>query len=459
MVLVPNGALDRYPADLQVIPWHLLIADEALRYANPATDAHQALKLVRFGSVADCWLLTATPRGKSAEHLDVLVGLAVGDEAMITERLNTREGGDLMDEINAHRLRVNYGPHLVRVTRQDMQAWMPDVRPAKPLAIDPDPALRELLDAIRQGGREAYRRLLEVLRELKTLEAGSELFKQALAELSRAQGVVLGNVGVYVDASVDPETLTHSQAALAKALVRQGIVAEAMRGGGDGLPLLRGITAQTLAGVAAEEQVIVFAERVWCLRQLARTLAERHGVQAHVADGQVKPHEFEALKHAVHQRRVPGAVPLQDRRGGPQPPKRFGDRAPRSAVAAVRPRAARRPGRAPGRRARLGADLHPVHPRRRRRAHRLDPLPPRRRAPRRAGLIRGRRRQPINGRHTAWRDHRPGRRRQARRRIRRHRRPPEGRRKRLRQLTERPDRTGCRSPSPARIPSEKGGRA
>ena len=297
VVLVPNGALDRYPADLQVIPWHLLIADEALRYANPATEAHQALKRVRFGSVADCWLLTATPRGKSAEHLDVLVGLAVGDDTMITERLNTREGGDLMDEINAHRLRVNYGPHLVRVTRQDMQAWMPDVRAAKPLAIDPDPALQQLLDAIRQGGREAYRRLLEVLRELKTLEAGSELFKQALTELSRAQGVVLGNVGTYVDASVDPETLTHSQAALAKALVRQGVVADAIRGGGDGLPLLRGITAQTLAGVAGEEQVIVFAERVWCLRQLAHTLTKRHGVEAHVADGQIKPHEFEAVKH------------------------------------------------------------------------------------------------------------------------------------------------------------------
>jgi len=75
---------------------------------------------VRFGAVADCWLLTATPRGKSAEHLDVLVGLAVGDQAMIDEPLNTREAGDLMDEVNAHRLRVNYGPHLVRVTRQDM---------------------------------------------------------------------------------------------------------------------------------------------------------------------------------------------------------------------------------------------------------------------------------------------------------------------------------------------------
>ena len=153
--------LDRYPADLQAIPWHLLIADEALRYANPATEAHQALAQVRFGSVADCWLLTATPRGKSAEHLDVLVGLAVGDEAMITERLNTREAGDLMDEINAHRLRVNYGPHLVRVTRRDMQAWMPEVRPAQPLALDPDPALAELLDAIRQrraGGLPAAAR-------------------------------------------------------------------------------------------------------------------------------------------------------------------------------------------------------------------------------------------------------------------------------------------------------------
>jgi hypothetical protein len=296
VVLAPNSVLDRYPADLQAIPWHLLIADEALRYANPATEAHQALAQVRFGSVADCWLLTATPRGKSAEHLDVLVGLAVGDRAMIGERLNTREAGDLMDEINAHRLRVNYGPHLVRVTRRDMQAWMPEVRPAEPLALDPDHALAELLDAIRQGGREAYRQLLGVLRELKSLEAGSELFKRALTELARAQGVVLGNVGVFVDASVDPETLTHSKAALATALVRQGLVGDAIRGGGDGLPLLRGVTAQTLAGVAAEEQVIVFGERVWCLRQLARTLRERHGVEVHVADGGITTGEFEVLK-------------------------------------------------------------------------------------------------------------------------------------------------------------------
>ena len=298
VALVPNSVLDRYPSDLQAIPWHLLIADEALRYTNPATEAHQALAQVRFGSVADCWLLTATPRGKSAEHLDVLVGLAVGDRAMITERLNTREAGDLMDEIHAHRLRVNYGPHLVRVTRRDMQAWMPEVRPAQPLALDPDPALSELLYAIRRGGQEAYRRLLEVLRELKSLEAGSAMYKRALAELARAQGVVLGNVGTFVTASCDPAALMHSKATLAAALVRQGTVQEAMRGGGDGLPLLRGVVAQTLAGVAGEEQALVFCERVWCLRYLAQTLRDRHGVDARVADGSVGTPEFEELKRA-----------------------------------------------------------------------------------------------------------------------------------------------------------------
>ena len=87
VVLAANSVLDRYPADLQTIPWHLLVADEALRYVNPTTDAHRALAQVRLGGAADCWLLTATPRGKSAEHLDVLVGLAVGDEAMIRESM------------------------------------------------------------------------------------------------------------------------------------------------------------------------------------------------------------------------------------------------------------------------------------------------------------------------------------------------------------------------------------
>jgi hypothetical protein len=271
----------------------------------------------------------------------------------------------LIDELNAHRLRVNYGPHLVRVTRRDMQKWMPTVLPAKPLVLDPDPALQELLEAIRKGGHEAYRRLLEVLRELKRLESGTAMFKQALAELSRVQGVVLGNVGVYLDASVDPETLIHSKAALAQALGRQGLVQRAMRGGGDGLPLLRGIVAQTLARVSAEDQVLVFAERVWCLRQLAQTLRESHGRRGARRRRSGQARRVRDAQGALLRRRVPGPVPVADRAGGTQPPSRRRTDASRSAVGADRTGAACRAGRPAGLAARQRADLHPLPPRRR----------------------------------------------------------------------------------------------
>ena len=340
-----------------------------------------------------------------------------------------------MDELNAHRLRVHYGPHLVRVTRQDMQPWMPEVRPAQPLALDPDPALRELLDAIRRGGQQAYGRLLEILRELKRTEAGSVLYRQALAELARAQGVVLGNVGVYVDASVDPETLTHSKAALATALVRQGLVGEAVRGGGDGLPLLRGVTAQTLAGVAGEEQVIVFAERVWCLRQLAHTLRERHGVQAHVADGSITTVEFEELKRRFTAGEFPVLCLSRIGHEGhnlqnasvlchldlPWLPSGLEQRVGRAA----RPGAARAQVQTYIPYIRGGGIEHVVSVLAERGAEHHQIL----------DSFEGVRASREHGRDAAVRDHRAGRREQARRRLPGDRRPPTGRRQRLRRLT------------------------
>jgi hypothetical protein len=378
VALVPNSVLDRYPSDLQAIPWHLLIADEALRYANPATEAHQALAQVRFGSVADCWLLTATPRGKSAEHLDVLVGLAVGDRAMITERLNTREAGDPMDEIHAHRLRVNYGPHLVRVTRRDMQAWMPEVRPAQPLALDPDPALSELLDAIRRGGQEAYRRLLAVLRELKTLETGTAMYKQALAELARAQGVVLGNVGVFVDASVDP-----GDADPLEGRARDRARSPGARGRRDPWGRRRAAAAarhhRPDAGRRRRGGAGDRVRRAGLVPAPARPDPARapwhrgpcRGRQYHRAG-------VRGAQAALHCRRVPGAVPVADRARGTQPPERIGALPPRPAVAPDRARAARRAGGPAGRGPCARADLYPVHPPRRDRARRLGARRPRR---------------------------------------------------------------------------------
>ncbi|MDO8208971.1 helicase-related protein [Conexibacter sp. CPCC 206217] len=306
LMLVSKTMLERFPGELQVIALHLLIVDEALKYVNPATQAHRSLRLLRFGAVIDCWLLTATPRSRRAEEVDILVGLAVGDEVMIDDRPGVREGGDLMREKNAHRVRIGHGPHLLRVTRKDMAQWMPDVRPARAMPIEPDDALKQLLTAIREGGRKAYEHLLELLDRASGLPSGSAAHKAALVEISRAQGVVLGHVGVFLDASVDPETLTHSKSSLAIALVRDGAVAPAIRGGGDGLPLLRGVVAEALAHSAGDVQSLVFAERVHCLRQLAGTLRDRYGVDARVGDGSVHPDEFRAMKNAF----VAGEFPI-----------------------------------------------------------------------------------------------------------------------------------------------------
>jgi len=297
LLLVSKGILERFPHELAALRYHLLLVEEAQGYRNPATEAHRSLRELRMRAVLDCWLLSATPKSKRSEEVDILVGLAIGDEVMIDERPNVREAGDLVREENAHRVRIGYGPHMVRVTKKDMRQWMPDVRPARAMPIEPDGALADLLQAIREGGRSAYSRLVALLRRARALEPGSAAHRAALAEIARAQGVVLGNVGVFFDASVDPETLLHSKAALAVALAREGVVEPAVRGGGDGLPLLRGAVAEVLSDAAAGEvQTLVFAERVNCLHQLAGTLRDRHGLEAHVGDGSVNPEQFAEIK-------------------------------------------------------------------------------------------------------------------------------------------------------------------
>ena len=182
VVLVPNAALDRYPADLQVIPWHLLIADEALRYANPATDARQALKLVRFGR----WRTLASDRHTERQERRA---------PRRARRARGRRRGDDHRAAQHPRGRRSHGrdqrPPAPRQLRTPPGARHPPghagldaAGPARQTARDrPRPRARGTARCDPPGEREAYRRLLEVLRELRTLEAGSELFKRALAEL------------------------------------------------------------------------------------------------------------------------------------------------------------------------------------------------------------------------------------------------------------------------------------
>lgn len=307
LVLCGEGTLDAHPRTLAARPWHLLLADEALRYVNPATVAHQALKQVRFAAVDQCWLLTATPKGKNVNGLDILMGLALGDESLLREQLATKEAGDLTDQTVAHRLRLGYGPHFQRVTSQQMNRYLPKAMPAKAIAVDPDPATQECLELVREGGRDAYRQLLRALKALRACDqVDKAAYKAALAEVSRAQATVLSNVAAFVDVSVDPLITQHSEAAIAVALRDHHVFQEAMVAGGQGMPLLRSYIARAIRdAVHADRQVLVFAQRIWGLRGLADSLRTVMGIDARVITGQNTAEEIDQLKAAFQAREYP----------------------------------------------------------------------------------------------------------------------------------------------------------
>ena len=132
---------------------------------------------------------------------------------------------------------------------------------------------------------------------------------------------MLGNVGVYCDASVDPETLLHSRAAMARALARGPLVNAAMRGGGDGLPLLRGITAQSIAESPARSRCLCLPSACAACANLPRTLSERHGVDARVGDGAFRRRRVRGMREAFCAGEFP-VLCLSRRPRGPQSPER-----------------------------------------------------------------------------------------------------------------------------------------
>ena len=145
----------------------------------------------------------------------------------------------------------------------------------------------------------------------------------------------------------------------------------------------------------------MFAERVWCLRQLARTLRERHGVEAHVADGQRQAARVRGAQAPVHRGEFPVLCLSRIGAEGHNLQNASVLVSPRSAVAAVGARAARRPRRTPGRRPRLGADLHPLHPRRAASSTSSRSSPRAAPSTTPSSTLRGRPRRQIDGRHPA----------------------------------------------------------
>jgi SNF2 family DNA or RNA helicase len=284
-------------ADLAAVGWHKLAVDESHHAVNPESELHHALLDLRMSSVGDAWMLSGTPKNKRTSDLDVQVGLSFGDPEMIQGRLASKMAGDTLDDSNAARLMAAYGPAIQRVRKADMQGYMPKVRPAEPFRIQPDEDTQRLLDEIRNGGREAYARMRQMLVEVKALrDAGKvtgDLYDAALNELRRAQAQVLSNVGVLYDASIDVETLKFSSAQLAQELAGSDELERACRAA-DGIPLLRATVAEQLAAAVEDTPVVVAAQRVRCLRLLEGTLTERYQLPVGLLAGDSSKDELDA---------------------------------------------------------------------------------------------------------------------------------------------------------------------
>ena len=295
--LIPETAMDAHPIDMCAINWHVLAADEAERYNNPLTTAHQSLKYVRMKSVVLCWLLSATPHGKSMRNLDVLVGLALGDTALIDEKIATLEAGDLTKIEDAHRLRYYYGPYFQRVTGEQMDAYLPKLRKAIAMPIDCTPQEMAIIETIREGGRDAYRNLLHKIDVWQAMDViDDEQREAARREVMAARGMVLSMVDVLVAASVDYEELYTSQAAMAQAIVHSGLIEKALDSTRLGIPTVRATVCAALARSVGDVQALVFGERLGRLRLFSKTMREQHGIDVGQIMGQQTEEEVQDLK-------------------------------------------------------------------------------------------------------------------------------------------------------------------
>ena len=314
---------------------------------------------------------------------------------MIRERLNTREAGDLhrRDQRAPPARQLRPAPR-ARHPPGHGRPGCPTCAPPSRSRSSPTPRCAELLDAIRQ--RRPRRLPAAARRAARAQDARARqraLHAPRSPSSSRAQGVVLGNVGVFVDASVDPETLTHSPRR-ARPGARPPGPRRARRcaAAATGCRCCAASPRRRSPRVAGEEQVLVFAERISCLRQLAA-------------------HPARAPRHrGPRRRRLASTRPTSSalKRALPAPASSRSSASARSATRATTSRTPRcivhldlpwlqtgleqRVGRAarPGAARRLRADLHPLHPRRRHRARRLRARPARRRAPPDPRLLRRR---------------------------------------------------------------------
>lgn len=260
---------------LRVLTYDDLVVDEADCLANPNTQLSRALWRLRDRAKVAI-PLTATPLGKSLEELDAIEAFARNDREALRRKPLARRFGSL-DDMTLRRLRRALGPTLVRVTREEMSEYMPDVGEAEHKIIDPSPAERILISAAEDRVADLFGQLRDQVERAATLSPEDAELAELRRRMASTRGLLLSATEIALLASSDAEALRASTAIAAGLLESEGLVEEVIRT----KPTKRTWIAGTLAAAEADdEQTLVVAESVELLRLLGRELADRHGVTA-----------------------------------------------------------------------------------------------------------------------------------------------------------------------------------
>lgn len=213
--------------DLRALGYHELVLDEPhKRMARPSSQTGQAAWALRDRCVKTA-VLTGTPVSRGSVDLHTLVALVREDREMLSD-LEGLKDVDHLDAEAFWRAARAYGPCVQRLTREDMEEYLPKVTPYHQ-QLSPRPAERSLIEYAEERLLELYGYMLEQVQQAKRRGGSSAKLEEAERQLRAIplqvyQGAIAAKI-----VSLDPEAAYEYNSAPIKALRASGLVEQALK--------------------------------------------------------------------------------------------------------------------------------------------------------------------------------------------------------------------------------------
>lgn len=235
--------------------WHDLIADEAAVLRNSGTRQSRALWALRDHSDVAI-ALTGTPVTRSGiDDLGRLVSWVRGARRLFAGKRLSKMF-DVASDADLKELNRALGPLIFRRNKSEIADELPELE-SSVVRLNPTPSELALVDAARNELKKAYEELVTLLEIAEQTDPDNPEIAEVRAELSKAQGAVVGGTTLARMAASDPAAVATSESTSAELLASSGLVAAAVADGGT----KRRWTTQFCVDLADEgKQAVVFTE-------------------------------------------------------------------------------------------------------------------------------------------------------------------------------------------------------